>query len=131
GRLPHRRRGHADAGEIYDAGVVRKIGVLPKPYQLPHPPMFQPFSASETTIRCTAQSGIVPWILVANPPDFQRLCHVYQDVAATAGRKLRLGESVGAFRAVHFGNTEAEAVALLRDTNYAGFQNYLDRKSVV
>jgi len=45
-------------------------------------------------------------------------------VAATAGRKLRLGESVGAFRAVHFGNTEAEAVALLRDTNYAGFQNY-------
>lgn len=40
------------------------------------------------------------------------------------GRTLGLGESVGAFRAVHFGKTEAEAVALLRDTNYAGFQNY-------
>src|SRR5262245_3782465 len=98
--------------------------VVPKPYQQPHPPMFQPFSVSETTIRYTAQSGIVPWILVANPPDFQRLCHVYQEVAATGGRKLRLGENVGAFRAVHFGTTEAEAVALLRDTNYAGFQNY-------
>ena len=45
-------------------------------------------------------------------------------MAAEAGRKLGLGESVGAFRAVHFGKTEAEAVELLRDTNYAGFQNY-------
>ena len=33
-------------------------------------------------------------------------------------------ESVGAFRAVHFGKTEAEAVELLRTTNYAGFNNY-------
>jgi alkanesulfonate monooxygenase SsuD/methylene tetrahydromethanopterin reductase-like flavin-dependent oxidoreductase (luciferase family) len=117
-------RNYGAPGEIDDAGVVRKICVVPKPYQLPHPPMFQPFSVSETTIRYTAQSGIVPWILVANPPDFRRLCEVYRDVAATTGRTLRLGQSVGAFRAVHFGNTEAEAVALLRDTNYAGFQNY-------
>jgi alkanesulfonate monooxygenase SsuD/methylene tetrahydromethanopterin reductase-like flavin-dependent oxidoreductase (luciferase family) len=86
--------------------------------------MFQPFSVSETTIRYTAQSSIVPWILVAHPPDFRRLCKIYQEVAAESGRRLGLGESVGAFRAVHFGKTEAEAVALLRDTNYAGFQNY-------
>src|SRR6266542_2501397 len=105
-------------------GGIRKICVVPKPYQQPHPPMFQPFSVSETTIRYTAQSSIVPWILVANPPDFQRLCKIYEEVAGETGRKLGLGESVGAFRAVHFGKTEAEAVALLRDTNYSGFQNY-------
>jgi alkanesulfonate monooxygenase SsuD/methylene tetrahydromethanopterin reductase-like flavin-dependent oxidoreductase (luciferase family) len=40
------------------------------------------------------------------------------------GRKLGLGESVGAFRAVHFGRTEAEAVELLRSSNYEGFNNY-------
>jgi hypothetical protein len=34
-----------------------------------HPPLFQPFSVSESTIRYTAQSNIVPWILVSNPPD--------------------------------------------------------------
>ena len=61
---------------------------------------------------------------MSNPPDFQRLCRIYQEVAAGAGRKLGLGESVGAFRAVHFGDTEAEAVELLRTTNYAGFNNY-------
>ena len=86
--------------------------------------MFQPFSVSEATIRYTAQSGIVPVILTAYPPDFQRLCKMYREVAAGAGRTLRLGESVGVVRALHFGRTEQEAVALLRETNYAGFYNY-------
>jgi alkanesulfonate monooxygenase SsuD/methylene tetrahydromethanopterin reductase-like flavin-dependent oxidoreductase (luciferase family) len=117
-------RQYGAPGEIDAQGVVRKICVIPKPYQQPHPPLFQPFSVSENTIRYTARAGIVPWILVANPPDFQRLCHVYQEVANAAGRTLPLGGSVGAFRAVHFGKTEAEAVALLRETNYKGFKEY-------
>lgn len=37
---------------------------------------------------------------------------------------VNLGESVGAFRAVHFGKNEAEAVSLLRESNYAGFHHY-------
>ena len=117
-------RKYGAPGEVDAQGVVRKISVIPKPYQQPHPPLFQPFSVSENTIRYTARSGIVPWILVSNPPDFQRLCHVYQEVAQDAGRSLKLGESVGAFRAVHFGKTEAEAVALFTETNYRGFKDY-------
>jgi alkanesulfonate monooxygenase SsuD/methylene tetrahydromethanopterin reductase-like flavin-dependent oxidoreductase (luciferase family) len=117
-------RQYGAPGEVDAQGVVRKISVIPKPYQQPHPPLFQPFSVSENTIRYTARSSIVPWILVSNPPDFQRLCQVYQEVAQASGRSLKLGESVGAFRAVHFGKTEAEAVALLRDTNYRGFIEY-------
>jgi alkanesulfonate monooxygenase SsuD/methylene tetrahydromethanopterin reductase-like flavin-dependent oxidoreductase (luciferase family) len=104
--------------------VIRRICVVPTPYQQPHPQLFQPFSVSETTIKYTASSNIVAWILVAYPPDFQRLCEVYRGVAAEAGRNLRLGESVGAFRAVHFGRTEEAAVSLLRATNYAGFNHY-------
>ncbi|MGA2126090.1 MAG: LLM class flavin-dependent oxidoreductase [Xanthobacteraceae bacterium] len=117
-------REYGAPGEVDDKGVIRKICVVPKPYQQPHPQIFQPFSVSENTIRYTAQSSIVPWILVSNPPDFQRLCGVYQQVAQESGRKLGLGQSVGAFRAVHFGKTEAEAVELLRGTNYAGFNHY-------
>jgi alkanesulfonate monooxygenase SsuD/methylene tetrahydromethanopterin reductase-like flavin-dependent oxidoreductase (luciferase family) len=117
-------REYGAPGEVDDQGVIRKICVVPRPYQEPHPPMFQPFSVSETTIRYTAQEGIVPWILTAHPPEFRRLAGIYQEVAGEAGRKLGLGESIGAFRAVHFGRTEDEAVALLRDTNYAGFRSY-------
>jgi len=87
-------RTYGAPGEVDDKGVIRKICVVPKPYQQPHPPLFQPFSVSECpTIRYTAQSSIVPWILVSNPPDFQRLCRTYQEVAAGAGRKLGLGEA--------------------------------------
>ena len=117
-------RTYGAPGEVDAQGVVRRISVIPRPYQQPYPPLFQPFSVSENTIRYTARSGIVPWILVSNPPDFQRLCRIYQEVAQASGRSLKLGESVGAFRAVHFGKTEAEAVALLRDTNYRGFKEY-------
>jgi hypothetical protein len=114
-------RTYGAPGEVDEGGVVRKICVVPKPYQDPHPPIFQPFSVSENTIRYTARSGVVPWILVSYPPDFLRLCRLYREVAAESGRNLRLGEGVGAFRAVHFGRTEEEAVALFRDTNFAGF----------
>jgi alkanesulfonate monooxygenase SsuD/methylene tetrahydromethanopterin reductase-like flavin-dependent oxidoreductase (luciferase family) len=117
-------RAHGAPGEIDEQGVIRKICVVPRPYQEPHPPLFQPFSVSETTIRYTAREGVVPWVLTAYPAEFRRLAQVYQGVAAENGRQLRLGESVGAFRAVHFGKTETEAVALLRDTNYAGFRHY-------
>ena len=111
-------------GEIDDEGVIRKVCVIPRPYQDPHPPLFQPFSVSERTIRYTAAEGIVPWILVSYPPEFRRLCEVYQQVGTESGRQLRLGQGVGAFRAVHFGDTEEEAVNLLRETNYAGFYAY-------
>jgi hypothetical protein len=62
------RRRLVVGGEVDDEGVIRKICVVPKPYQQPHQPMFQPFSVSEATIRYTAQSDIVPVILTAYPP---------------------------------------------------------------
>ena len=47
GRSPTGRGSTARPGEVDDEGVVRKICVVPKPYQQPHPPLFQPFSVSE------------------------------------------------------------------------------------
>jgi alkanesulfonate monooxygenase SsuD/methylene tetrahydromethanopterin reductase-like flavin-dependent oxidoreductase (luciferase family) len=111
-------------GEIDEQGIIRGISVIPKPYQQPHPPAFQPFSVSESTIRHTARVGVMPMILVSNPPDFRRLCEIYRDVAAESGRTLGLGESVGAFRAISFGNTREEGLALLEKTNFFGFNAY-------
>ena len=39
-------RKYGAPGEVDAQGVVRKISVIPKPYQQPHPPLFQPFSVS-------------------------------------------------------------------------------------
>src|SRR6478735_4281627 len=53
-----------EATELFGAGVedgvVRRIGVVPKPLQKPHPPIFQPFSSSERSIRWCAEQGVTP-----------------------------------------------------------------------
>ena len=112
-------------GEVDDQGVIRKSASCPKPYQQPHPPLFQPFSVSEMTIRYTAAQDIVPWILVSNPPDFRQLCETYRDVAAENGRNPRRWAKASAPSAPSISATpKQEAVELLRETNYAGFHDY-------
>ena len=117
-------RKYGAPGEIDEDGVLRGISVIPRPYQQPHPKAFQPFSVSESTIIHTAKHDIVPMILVANPPDFRRLAQLYKDTAAEAGRDLSLGQGIGAFRAVTFGDTEQQAVDTFERTQYFGFNAY-------
>ena len=111
-------------GELDEKGTIRKVCVIPKPYQDPHPPLWQPFAVSETTIRRTAQRGIVPWILTSLPEKFAQLCDAYQEEAAGSGRELGLGESVGAVRAVYFGDTYEEAFQLGYKSTGVGFHHY-------
>ncbi|MGE0483119.1 MAG: LLM class flavin-dependent oxidoreductase [Gammaproteobacteria bacterium] len=110
--------------EIGDEGEVRAISVVPKPYTTPHPEIWQPFSVSESTIRWCAAEDIVPFILISHPPSFRTLCEAYRDEAARQGRELALGQRVGAFRAVHIGDTRAEAHALGARTQGPGFIEY-------
>lgn len=111
-------------GEVDEEGVVRRICVIPKPYTQPHPPIWQPFSVSEKTIRWCATENILPWILVSYPPSFRHLCEAYRDEAAKAGRTLALGQQVGAFRSVHIGNTYTEAYTLGAHAQGTGFIEY-------
>jgi alkanesulfonate monooxygenase SsuD/methylene tetrahydromethanopterin reductase-like flavin-dependent oxidoreductase (luciferase family) len=41
-------------------GILTAVGVVPKPLQKPHPPLFQPFASSENTVRFCARKGITP-----------------------------------------------------------------------
>ncbi len=111
-------------GEVDENGVVQRICVVPKPYTQPHPPIWQPFSVSEKTIRWCAAENIVPWILTAHPPSFRELCEAYRDEAAKVGRHLTLGQSVGAFRSVHLGDSYPQAYSLGATCQGAGFIEY-------
>ena len=117
---------HGAPGELDEEGVIRKISVVPKPYQQPHPPIFNAFSFSENTIRWAAKEGTIPHIQISIPESFTNLCHVYQDTAAEYGRDLKLGESVGASRCVYLGKTNEEAYNLAVRTlgwSYAVYYN--------
>ena len=66
-------------GELDEHNVVRKISVVPAPFQQPYPPIFQSFSMSPKTIEYAAKNSIVPFILKSYPPDFAALCDLYQE----------------------------------------------------
>lgn len=99
-------------GAGIEDGIVRQVGVVPKPLQKPHPPIFQPFASSENTIRWCAREGVTAIL----PPMYlrlqNRLYDVYREEAAAAGRALAPGEGLGVLRDVLVAETDEEAMAL-------------------
>lgn len=106
-----------DWGAGVDAeNTVRQVGVVPKPLQAPHPPIFQPFAASERTIRWCAREDVTAILAPVRPEVQNRLYDVYREEAAAAGRALEPGQGLGVLRDVLVADTDAEARALWRDS---------------
>ena len=102
-------------GEVDEQGRIQMLNVIPKPYQRPHPQLFQAFSISEETVRWCAREGIIPTILISQPPQLRKLVEAYQHEAEVAGRKLKLGENVGVLRGLYFAENKEKARALAED----------------
>jgi alkanesulfonate monooxygenase SsuD/methylene tetrahydromethanopterin reductase-like flavin-dependent oxidoreductase (luciferase family) len=111
-------------GELDENGVIRGVSVIPRPYQDPHPQTFHAFSVSESTILNTARTGSMPMILSSYPDDFKRLAHLYQDTAIENGRQLKLGQNIGAVRAVVMGDSQDKVNDILRRGNFRIFDHY-------
>ncbi len=99
-------------GSGVEDGIVRQIGVVPKPLQKPHPPIFQPFASSENSIRWCPQEEITAIL----PPMYlelqNQLYDIYREEAAKAGRTLALGDGLGLLRDVVVADTDEEALEL-------------------
>jgi alkanesulfonate monooxygenase SsuD/methylene tetrahydromethanopterin reductase-like flavin-dependent oxidoreductase (luciferase family) len=111
-------------GEVDELGRIQKINVVPKPYQRPHPALFQAFSVSEETVRWCAREGIIPTILLPQPPVVRKFVEAYQQESRSTGRNLKLGENVGVVHSVYFGNTKEEARKLANDGIIAAFRQF-------
>lgn len=98
-------------GEVDETGWLRRVSPVPKPYQKPHPRLFQALSTSERTIRWAARESVVPVIFLPFPDASLRGTEQYQEEAVRAGRSLRLGESTGVARLIYFGANYNEALA--------------------
>lgn len=79
-------------GAGVEDGVVRAVGVVPKPLQKPHPPIFQPFASSERSIRWCAEEGVAE--VSGKPP----------------------GDGIGVLRDLIVAPTDEEALALWADS---------------
>lgn len=96
-------------GEVDEQGRIQKINVVPKPYQRPHPTLFQAFSVSEETVRWCARESIIPTILLPQPPVVRKFAEAYVEEGRKAGRDLKLGESIGVLHSIYFGKNREEA----------------------
>ena len=92
-------------------GILTSVGVVPKPLQKPHPPLFQPFASSENTVRFCAQEGITPILPPMLPVYEEKLYSVYSEVSGKPK-----GQGVGVLRDVIITDTDEEAMALWRDS---------------
>lgn len=97
-------------GELDEAGTLRRISVVPKPYTDPHPPLWQAFSGGPETIDWCAREDVTLWSLAADDT-LADIARAYRDASVAHGRERRLGEQFGAFRMVYLGDTYEEAFA--------------------
>jgi len=98
-------------GAGVEDGVVRAVGVVPKPLQRPYPPLFQPFASSERSIRWCAEEGVTAILPPLHPMLEERLVRLYAEVSGKS-----LGEGVGVLRDVVVAPTDEEAMALWADS---------------
>jgi alkanesulfonate monooxygenase SsuD/methylene tetrahydromethanopterin reductase-like flavin-dependent oxidoreductase (luciferase family) len=102
-------------GEVDELGNIQKINVIPKPYQRPHPTLFQAFSMSEETVRWCARENIIPTILLPQPPVVRKFVEAYCEESRKAGRNLKLGEQTGVVHSIYLADSLERARELGRE----------------
>lgn len=71
---------------VGEDGQLREIGIVPRPLQDPHPPIYAPFAFSMESARFWAREGGKLVSFVANDEFVQTTIDVYRAEAADAGR---------------------------------------------
>jgi alkanesulfonate monooxygenase SsuD/methylene tetrahydromethanopterin reductase-like flavin-dependent oxidoreductase (luciferase family) len=111
-------------GEVDDQGRIQMMNIVPKPFQRPHPTLFQAFSVSEETVRWCAREGIIPTILLPQAAVVRKFVEAYQEESKKAGRNLKLGENTGVVHTVNFGATKEQARKIASDGVLSAFQKF-------
>jgi len=110
-------------GEIDAQGRVRKVSVVPKPYQEPYPPMFTAVSASADSIRFAARHGLRP-VYFTKLEKMEEFSHLYVEESRKAGLDFALGERQCVCRWIHVADSEKEYDEKLRRYDLDIYQNF-------
>lgn len=103
-------------GKGVENGILKSVGVVPKPLQKPHPPVFQPFASSERSIRWCAANGVTAILPPMHEVHEKNLFEVY---ASASGRAF--GDGLGMLRDIIIADTDEEARQMWADSGkFAG-----------
>lgn len=95
-------------GEIDDEGVLRKVSVVPSPYQKPHPPVFVASAASQATVEYCGARGYIP-AFFSSSGRASTFGQLYVDNARERGLDYVIGQNQALVRWMQIGDTEQEA----------------------
>lgn len=121
---PHEATNRYGAPGEMEGEMLRKLSAVPKPYQKPHPEVWQAFTASERTIRWDARNDVRPMVFAPFPGATEKVYLAYQEEAAKAGRSLKLGDHLGLCQFVYIANDRTEARRLMKTGSYFVYQNF-------
>jgi len=110
--------------ELDEKGWLRRISPVPKPFQKPHPPLFQALSRTEATIRWAARERVVPLVFLPFPEMALQGARYYSEEAAKAGRAVPLGRSLGLARMIYLGETREQAMERARNGSVFLFRQF-------
>ena len=100
-------------------GKLTEIGIVPRPLQQPHPPIYAPFSFSIETVKFWAREGGKMLCMVS--PEKEKYIRImmdaYMEEAATAGRNPATGDAVAIGGHLTMGRDAAESADI-----HAGFE---------
>ena len=92
--------------------VLKKISVLPKPYQNPHPPISQVVDG-ERSIQWAAENGIKTLMWIPTVKALKKRFEIYRDAKSkTENRDVPLGEGISLVRDMFVAETMEEAKKL-------------------
>jgi alkanesulfonate monooxygenase SsuD/methylene tetrahydromethanopterin reductase-like flavin-dependent oxidoreductase (luciferase family) len=88
-----------------------EIGIVPRPYQNPHPPVYAPFSNSMETVRFWAREGgkMVSFVANENERFMPIVLEGYAKEAARVGRQATANDAVAIGAHLTLGRNEAES----------------------
>jgi len=117
-------------GAGVENGILKSVGVVPKPVQQPHPPAFQPFASSERSIRWCAREGVTAILPAMHRVHEEKLFDLYAEVS---GRPK--GQGMGILRDTIIADSDDEAIALWKNSGIfcgnAWFEPFGFRKGVM
>lgn len=118
-------RTYGSAGEVDDDGTVRKIGVVPKPLEVPK--IFIPNTFSQQTAIDSARHGRTLVLAAGNRDRARETALLYRETAHAAGRDLRIGENFGMLVKIAFGDTFQQAFDYAVRTYGFWYQNFFQK----
>ena len=104
------------AAHTVDRGTLKEMGIVPRPLQQPHPPIYAPFSYSMETVRFWAREGGKMVSFVSGEPEkFLRIMlDEYCREAERAGRRAQPNDALAIGGHLVLGRRPAESSDILK-----------------